>query len=397
MTRYLSQTQQPRVRQQCPRQSYRFGDLIFSGLMAIQVGLMAIPVSAMEAERVHFHGYAEVHSNNDLDQDRILDMHRTVIGLKAQLAPTIFFNLELDFEHAFREPEMEYAYVEWVLTQNLSWRIGHILMPMGPLNEFHEPPLFLSVERSKLNTQLIPTTWNEVGTGFALSYPEQGLSARAYLVNGLNGSGIIADKGAKGFRKGRTGGSDIYAEDIAGVARIEYAPINSLNLGASAYFGGADQSSDDAQQLTVGLYALDAKFRKMGFQVQTQVAYGALSGTYFEETLDIPSRNMLGYLGEAAYFFQDLVGSGSQLAPFVRYEYINLDLDPAGQGPARLTAPDVGVQVITGGLAFYPIPNLAFKLDVEKWTSQNPNAYTAKSGEKGDSKTIFNLGVGLMY
>jgi Phosphate-selective porin O and P len=360
--------------------------------LVILTSLAAIQISAAEEERVHFHGYAEVHSNNDLDQQRVLDVHRAVIGLKAQLASSIFFNMELDFEHAFTEPELEFAYVEWALTQNLSWRIGHMLMPMGPLNEFHEPPLFLSVERSQINTQLIPTTWNEVGTGFVFSYPEQGLSARAYLVNGLKGSGIIADKGTKGIAEGRAEGEAIHAEDIAGVARLEYAPILSLNLGASAYFGGADQTSDANQQLTVGLYSADAKFKKMGFQVQSQVAYGAISGSYFEKRLKSTGRSMFGYLGEVAYFFQDLEGSGSQLAPFVRFENINLDLNPA-----EIDAPNVGETGITAGVAFYPIPNLAFKLDVENWTSQNPEGYTAQSGVTGNQKTVINFGFGLMY
>ncbi|MDQ3002420.1 MAG: hypothetical protein M3Y08_14320, partial [Fibrobacterota bacterium] len=136
----------------------------------------------------------------------------------------------------------------------------------------------------------------------------------------------------------------------------------------------------------------DVKYKIMGFQVLGQVGFGSIGGSFFDNTLKIDGRNMLGYMGEAAYFFQDLAGAGSQLAPFFRYENINLDIDPAAAG-----APDVGEQVLTGGLAFYPNPNLALKVDVENWISQNPNAYTAKSGDKGDTKTVINLGFGVMY
>lgn len=251
------------------------------------LGLAFGSALSAEGQRVHFHGYGEVHSNNDLDQDRKLDVHRAVIGLKAELAPNAFFNLELDFEHAFNEPEMEFAYVDWVLSQSVTVRMGHVLMPMGPLNEFHEPPLFLSVERPQFHTKLIPTTWNEIGAGLALSFPDQGLAVRAYLVNGLKGSAIIADNGAKGIRAARYKGKDVVAEDLAGVARVEYSPVPGLSLGASAYFGGADQTSDEDRQLTVGLYAADAKYKLMGFQAQGQVGYGAIGGNYFDNTLKI--------------------------------------------------------------------------------------------------------------
>lgn len=370
------------------RPNKRISFALFPAILGLAFG----GAQSSEGQRVHFHGYGEVHSNNDLDQDRKLDVHRAVIGLKAELAPNAFFNMEVDFEHAFKEPEMEFAYVDWVLSQSVTVRMGHMLMPMGPLNEFHEPPLFLSVERPQFHTKLIPTTWNEIGAGLALSFPDQGLAFRAYLVNGLKDSSIFADKGAKGIRAARYKGKDVVAEDLAGIARVEYSPVPGLSLGASAYFGGADQTSDGDRQLTVGLYAADAKYKFMGFQAQGQVGYGAIGGTYFDNTLKIDGRAMLGYLGEVAYFIHDLAGAGSQLAPFFRYENINLDLDPAAPG-----APDVGEQVLTGGLAFYPNPNLAIKLDAEFWTSQNPNAYTAKSGAKGDTKTILNLGFGLMY
>lgn len=359
--------------------------------------LAAAGLNAAEGGKIHFHGYGEVHSNNDLDQERILDAHRAVIGLKAELAPNAFFNLEVDFEHAFKEPELEFAYVDWVLSSSLTARFGHILMPMGPLNEFHEPTLFLSVERPLFHNKLIPTTWNETGAGLTLSFPEQGLAARAYLVNGLKGSAIASAKGATGIRSARYKGMDMRAEDVAGVGRVEYSPIPGLGIGASAYFGGADQKTHADSQLVVGLYEADVKYRFMGVQLQGQVGFGTIGGTFFDNTLKIDPRSMIGYLGEASYHLPDLAGAGSDLAPFARYEYVNLNVDPYTAPSATVSAPDVGEQVLTVGIAYYPNPNLALKLDVENWTSENPNAYTALDGKKGDGKTVINLGFGVMY
>jgi hypothetical protein len=349
--------------------------------------LLAAAACAADTQRVHVHGYGEVHSNNDLDHDRKLDVHRAVIGLKAELAANAFFNLEVDFEHAFKEPELEFAYVDWALTPSLTVRMGDMLMPVGPLNEFHEPPLFLSVERPYLHNKLIPTTWQEVGAGLVLSFPEQGLGFRAYLVNGLNGAKIRAEKGLKGFRSGRFKGIDVIAEDVAGVARVEYSPLAGLHLGASGYFGGADQHADADSQMTVGLYEADIKYKLAGLQLQGQVGFGTMGGEYFS-SINADDKTMLGYLAEAAYFISDLAGPGSQIAPFARYENINLNL---GDDAAK-----TGEQVITGGVAFYPNPNLALKADAECWMAEK-DAYVAKSGKAGDAKTVLNLGLGVMF
>lgn len=358
---------------------------------------LGLPVASLasDTQKVHFHGYGEVHSNNDLDQDRILDVHRAVLGLKAELAPNAFFNLEVDFEHAFQAPEMEFAYVDWLLHQAVTLRMGHLLMPMGPLNEFHEPPLFLSVERPQFHTKFIPSTWNEVGAGLALSFPEQGLAARAYLVNGLKGSAIAAAKGATGIRSARYKGIDVRAEDVAGVGRVEYTGLSGLALGASAYFGGADQSSNPDSGIVVGMYEVDARYRVAGLDVQGQFGLGTIGGPLFDETLKIDPRTLLAWLAEASYSLHDLVGAGTRLAPFARYEYVNQNLDPVA--PAAGSAVDVGETILAFGLAFFPNPNLALKADTEIWTSENPNAYTAKSGKKSDGKVVINLGFGLMY
>src|SRR5574341_1860549 len=118
----------------------------------------------------HLHGYGELHFNHPqtgaMSQaagDEI-DIHRWVIGLAYEFSDRIRMDMELDFEHAFSEPEFEYGFLEFDLPPTLSARVGSLLMPVGPLNEFHEPPLFYSVERPYVERSLIPTTWQENGT-----------------------------------------------------------------------------------------------------------------------------------------------------------------------------------------------------------------------------------------
>ena len=52
------------------------------------------------------------------------------------------FNSEIEFEH-INELSVEFAYIDWIPTENLTVRLGHVLIPMGIVNEKHEPLHFL--------------------------------------------------------------------------------------------------------------------------------------------------------------------------------------------------------------------------------------------------------------
>jgi len=101
------------------------------------------------AERVHVHGYGELHFNlpTDGSKDGVFDNHRYVLGVNAKLADWIHLNVEIDFEHAAQEMEFEFGYLDFLLSPKLNARAGVMLVPMGFLNEYHEPPLFWTVER----------------------------------------------------------------------------------------------------------------------------------------------------------------------------------------------------------------------------------------------------------
>ena len=61
---------------------------------------------------------------------------------------------------------MEYAHVTIDFVPQAHLRVGSVLVPVGFLNQTHEPPTFFSVERPQVDTLLIPTTWMEVGAGW---------------------------------------------------------------------------------------------------------------------------------------------------------------------------------------------------------------------------------------
>ncbi len=353
--------------------------------------------SASEGDRLSWHGYGELHYNNpggsgvpeDADA-AIMDFHRMVWGLSYQFNDRISLHTEVDFEHAATEIELEFAYLDFLLTPAFNLRAGSLLMPVGPLNEFHEPPLFYSVERPYVQRTIIPTSWQEGGVGIFGSVPA-GLKYRVYLVSGLNAEEFTA---ANGIRNGRGHVAEAPSEDLAVVGRVEYVGIPGLELGASFYQGGANVTKNpNLEEAGVGIWEGDIRFRKAGFDLRGVVASvqvdGAAQISTFLAGLTPPGGpvgdEMLGWYVEGAYDVLRLLARGSNQAvvAFVRYE----DFNTHESVPTGFTAnPANDRQVLTTGLAYYPIPDVAVKTDVESWEDG-----TDASG------TRVNLGVGYQF
>ena len=80
-----------------------------------------------------------------------------------------------------------------------------LLVPMGIINERHEPPVFHGVERPFVDTVIIPTTWFEGGAGVH-GEVGRGFRYRAYVMAPLNALEFSADEG---IRNGRQKGSRV--------------------------------------------------------------------------------------------------------------------------------------------------------------------------------------------
>lgn len=119
-------------------------------------------------------GYGELHFNQ-LDNNKIggsdkneIDLHRFILFVGHDFNKDIRLWSELEVEHTKvddkgGEVAIEQAYVEFDLTENLLARAGVMLLPVGIMNETHEPPTFYGVERNNVEKYIIPTTWREGG------------------------------------------------------------------------------------------------------------------------------------------------------------------------------------------------------------------------------------------
>ncbi|MHB9031292.1 MAG: hypothetical protein ACYC9O_21190, partial [Candidatus Latescibacterota bacterium] len=281
--------------------------------------------AAEEGERTHFHGYGELHYNNSNKPGStdMMDNHRFVIGLTHNFSDLVRLNAEVDFEHAAKEMELEFAYVDILLTESFNLRAGSMLMPVGYLNEFHEPPLFYSVERPNVQKNIIPTTWQEGGAGVFGRIPGSGVSYRVYLVGGLNASKFTA---GSGIRSGRGKVAESPANDLALVGRLEYSGLKNLRLGVSGYSGNSGQGAADIGDARVGLWEADARYYIKGLELTglyTRITVGDTE-KIFAKTGQAVGKEIAGGYAEAAYHVGRLfLPDDMNLVLFGRHERYN--------------------------------------------------------------------------
>ena len=94
------------------------------------------------------------------------------------------FITEIEFEHV-KEVYVEQAFINYNLTDGLNLRAGLMLIPMGIINEFHEPTTFNGVERPSLDNAIVPTTWREIGIAASGRWDALALRYQAYIFNGF--------------------------------------------------------------------------------------------------------------------------------------------------------------------------------------------------------------------
>ncbi|HEU5179726.1 MAG TPA: hypothetical protein VFW45_02975 [Candidatus Polarisedimenticolia bacterium] len=305
--------------------------------------------------------------------DDTLDLLRAVLYFGYKWNDRILFNSEIEFEHATTgegdeekgEVSVEFAYVDFLWKKALNARAGLLLLPMGILNEMHEPTTFHGVLRPRVETVILPSTWRENGAGV---YGETDyLAYRAYLVAGLDALGFSADEG---IREGRQGGSQSLANDFALTARLDLTRVPGLVAGVSAFSGAAAQGQLDARARTT-VYDLHALYEKRGFQARGVWARGSIDDVEeIDQALTIApgstesvGEKQKGWYLEGAYDLLSVKdGARQSLSLFLRHEALDTqDGVPAG----FLEDPSLDQRIWTAGITWKPIPQVALKADVQ--------------------------------
>ena len=311
----------------------------------------------------------DFHFNRNRGENGVLDFHRFVLLVSHSFSPRIRFVGELELEHAFVEGledageiELEQAYVDFLLTREFNVRAGMILVPIGIINERHEPPVYHGVERPFVDTVIIPTTWFEAGAGVHGEL-RRGVRYRAYVMAPLNSLGFSADEG---IREGRQKGSNANVRNLAYTGRLEYVGVRNLVLGASGWRGKSTFALPRLDT-TVTIGEVDARYRRQRLELRGQFARVGISdaanlndasGRLIGVSPNV-AEGLQGFYGEASYRIW-AQGSPRDLVGFVRYE--NFDTQhrmPPGFLPLKEFDRDAWVT----GVSYYPDPDIAVKVD----------------------------------
>ena len=318
------------------------------------------------------------------------DLLRAVFYIGHKFSPTLLFNSEIEFEHSGIKDEaevavdplsgqgeaelsgevvMEFAYIDWQVRRGLGLRAGKLLVPMGLVNEQHEPPVFPGTRRPDTERLIIPSTWAAAGAGF---YGEtaQGFEWRAYLVEGLDASHFDA---ARAVREGRQNASQSVFTHPALSARLDWKGTPGLLVGASGYTGDSWQQAKPAgAALSARVTLLDAHARWQwnGLELRGLYATGTLADAgALSDALGLTGTERLGkrFFGGYAEALFDVAprlwpGTSYMLAPYVRAE--SLDTQDDVEGGSNDDA--LERTILTFGVAAKPHPNVVVKADREQ-------------------------------
>jgi hypothetical protein len=334
-------------------------------------------------------GYGQIDYNEpDGAAPGKLDVHRLVLLFGYKFNDKVSFLTEIEYEHV-QEVYVEQAYLKYKLNENANILAGLMLVPMGIINEYHEPTTYYGVERPNVDNVIVPTTWRELGVGVSGNIQSASLKYQAYLFNGFKsyagGAGII--KGSNGLRSGRQKGAESTVNSPNFSTKFDYYGIAGLRLGVSGYFGKTqtDDSSIEASTVGVSMLGFDARYKYNNLELRGQYIHTNLSDTEDYNTLtgkDLGSK-MTGFYGEIAYGF-DLKGE-EKLTPFLRYEKYNTH---AGTDGTLVKNKAYDKNELIFGLNYKVANGAAFKIDYQLVNNAVSGSDTAKQ---------FNAGVAVWF
>ena len=321
--------------------------------------------------------------------DNIFDALRAVLYVGYKFNDKWLINSELEFEHAGTggggSVSVEFLTLDYMPKSWLNFRVGTVLIPMGLINEVHEPITFFGANRPEVERRIIPTTWRENGGGVFGSFFNDRVRYRMYAVNGLDARKFSAKSGLRG---GRQKASEALVNDWAFVGRVDVDVINGLILGGSVYTGNSGQDQIDAvteialpSALTT-VYELHGVFQRWGLTVKGLVSQvfiadsaalnealgkrttGSSVDPIADDRPDAIAKTMLGWYLVAAYDVLPLFmpETSMSLSPYFRYERVDTQNQmAAGIAPNRRYQQDVYV----AGLQFQPFTQVVLKLDYQ--------------------------------
>lgn len=319
-------------------------------------------------------GYGEHHFNHKKDADDQVDAHRFVLFIGHEFTDKVRFFSELELEHSLAgdgddkpgEVELEQAYIEWDYTNGHSLVMGQFLIPVGIINETHEPDTFYGVERNSIEKNIIPATWWETGV-MARGEIGGGFSYNLAVHSGLDEEAVL-DK----IRSGRQKSAKATAEDLAYTGRIKYTGVKGLEVGLTY---------QHQQDLSQGQLNEDNSADLVAAHVIYNVGPFGVRALWSEWEIDGDVPEASGADEQEGYYVEGSYKVTPKLGVFARFEEYDL---AAGDDT------DSEVEVQTVGFNYWLADTVVLKVDYQDEDKESTDP--TKNGT--DS---INLGVGWSF
>ena len=342
-------------------------------------------------------GYGEMFYANPDNGDDFADVYRFITYFGYKFNDWIVLNTEIEFEHGADSNDggkvvVEFLYLDFLLSQEANLRLGHVLTPMGLINQRHEPTLFKTVQRPDIEKYLIPSTWHENGALVYGRFDSANIEYTVGMINALNLNNkytipvFDTEKNkyydqSKWIREGRLGSSANASFDPAFVGRVDYTGINGLMVGASVYYGGGSNTKDDTDisGLDATIFDIHATYENGPFS-----AYGLYTQTNLDGAENLGTsavEKASGYYANASYDLSSLVGIEYKLPVFAQYENYN----PVEKTVNGSNEDTFQTEIVTIGLNFFPADQVVLKAD-----------YAMRDVNNVDTNT-FSFGLGFIF
>ncbi len=318
-------------------------------------------------------GYGEMHYDMEAnDGDGKLDFHRFIIYYKHQFTPEWSMMSEIEVEHNMVGSSdalgykggylaMEQAHLNY-WTGTWGFRGGVLLVPAGIINEYHEPPTFMSVERPEYAKYIIPTTWFDNGFAFYGTFMDD-FNWNVTFTGDLDGDDI-----SNGIRSAREKGHYSKASSWTKTIQGSWTGMEGLKVGGSVTMNDAPRDDVDGAAVNpVGVMLTEFNGTYIAGDIYGRFEYGMID--YTDNPAGVESSS--GYYVDLGYDIGGLVGCGdeSNLYLWTRMSSYNRD-DNADSKDITLF-----------GMTYKPTNNISFKFE---------------TGTAGDDD-VMRLGLGYMF
>ncbi|MCF3648478.1 porin [Synoicihabitans lomoniglobus] len=323
-------------------------------------------------DRTSLGGYGEMHMNFGGGNE--IDFHRWVLFVAHEFNDRIRMFSEIELEHSLAgdgkpgEVELEQAFVEFDLSESSLARAGLFLVPVGLINETHEPATFYGVERNRVENQIIPTTWWEGGVSLS-QQTDAGFSFDYAMHSGLN----VPTTGSNAYRirSGRQKVAEAAFDAGAATVRARYTGIPGLDVAVTAQYQQDMAQGTLSESIDALLLALHADWRAGPWGVRALYARWDINGA---APAALGRDEQYGFYIEPSYRFATSLGDVGIFGRFSSYDR------EAGAGANSVDDYfDIGVN-------WWPHEAVVLKADVQ----------FAKPANGNDDETV-NLGVGYHF